>query len=233
MTTTISGSTGVVADTLQSTGTGALTVPAGTTAQRPASPAVGMQRWNTTTSQLEEWNGSAWGSIVNTTDSAIVTPTMLTQPSTLATAQAATSGTSLTFSSIPNWAKKVTVMFSGVSTSGSSNKLVRIGSGSVATTGYVSTGQNYNSSVGGSTASSTAGFIICSGAGADTLSGSMTINLISTNNYIADHVMKLNTTYVAFGGGNVTLSGVMDRVVITTVNGTDTFAAGSVNIIYE
>ena len=60
MTTTISGSTGVVADTLQSTGTGALTVPAGTTAQRPASPAVGMQRWNTTLGQMEAWTGSQW-----------------------------------------------------------------------------------------------------------------------------------------------------------------------------
>jgi hypothetical protein len=35
------------------------------------------------------------------------------------------------------------------------------------------------------------------------------------------------------GGGNVTLSAVLDRVRITTANGTDTFDAGSVNILYE
>jgi hypothetical protein len=35
------------------------------------------------------------------------------------------------------------------------------------------------------------------------------------------------------GGGNVTLSGVLDRLRITTVNGTDTFDAGSINIMYE
>ena len=33
--------------------TGALTVPSGTTAQRPSSPTNGMLRYNTTTSQLE------------------------------------------------------------------------------------------------------------------------------------------------------------------------------------
>ncbi len=41
-------------------GTSALTVPAGTTAQRPASPTVGMQRWNTTLQQMEVWTGINW-----------------------------------------------------------------------------------------------------------------------------------------------------------------------------
>jgi hypothetical protein len=36
-----------------------------------------------------------------------------------------------------------------------------------------------------------------------------------------------------FGGGSVTLSGTLDRVRITTVNGTDTFDAGTINILYE
>ena len=34
-------------------------------------------------------------------------------------------------------------------------------------------------------------------------------------------------------GGSVTLSGILDRIRITTVNGTDTFDAGSINILYE
>ena len=33
--------------------------------------------------------------------------------------------------------------------------------------------------------------------------------------------------------GRVTLSGALDRVRVTTVNGTDTFDAGSINILYE
>ena len=54
------------------------------------------------------------------------------------TAVASTSGTSITFTGIPSWAKRISVMFNQVSGSGSSNYLVRIGSGSVQSTGYLS-----------------------------------------------------------------------------------------------
>ena len=40
-------------------GTGAMTLPAGTTAQRPTG-ATSMVRWNTTTSRHEFWTGAAW-----------------------------------------------------------------------------------------------------------------------------------------------------------------------------
>lgn len=39
-------------------------LPAGTTAQRPSSPAVGMIRFNTEELQVEVWNGSSWLQIV-------------------------------------------------------------------------------------------------------------------------------------------------------------------------
>lgn len=42
--------------------TSALTVPVGTTAQRPTA-ATGQLRFNTTTSSFEGYNGAAWGSI--------------------------------------------------------------------------------------------------------------------------------------------------------------------------
>jgi hypothetical protein len=41
------------------------------------------------------------------------------------------------------------------------------------------------------------------------------------------------SAYSLSGGGNKTLSATLDRVRITTVNGTDTFDAGSINISYE
>lgn len=41
--------------------TGGLVLPSGTTAQRPASPATGMMRFNTTTSSVETYNGTSWG----------------------------------------------------------------------------------------------------------------------------------------------------------------------------
>jgi hypothetical protein len=40
--------------------TGAMAVPAGTTAQRPASPVFGQQRANSTNTAMEWWNGTAW-----------------------------------------------------------------------------------------------------------------------------------------------------------------------------
>lgn len=59
MTTYINGSTGATADTLVSTGTGALTLPVGTTAQRPTA-VVGMIRYNSTTARVEIYNGTFW-----------------------------------------------------------------------------------------------------------------------------------------------------------------------------
>ena len=44
-------------------GTGAVTLPSGTTAQEPGTPATGMIRFNTTLSQFEGYNGTLWGGI--------------------------------------------------------------------------------------------------------------------------------------------------------------------------
>ena len=41
--------------------TGGLFLPVGTTAQRPASPATGQMRFNTTTGSVETFNGTSWG----------------------------------------------------------------------------------------------------------------------------------------------------------------------------
>ncbi len=41
--------------------TGGMFLPVGTTAQRPATPATGMMRFNTTTNAVETYNGSSWG----------------------------------------------------------------------------------------------------------------------------------------------------------------------------
>ena len=58
--------TGTVTSTgdLVLSGTGSLQLPTGTTAQRPT-PATGDIRFNTTLTQFEGYNGSAWGEIAN------------------------------------------------------------------------------------------------------------------------------------------------------------------------
>ena len=151
------------------------------------------------------------------------------------TAQNSTSGTSIDFTGIPSWVKRITVMFSDVSTTGTSHFLVRIGSGSFATTGYNSVGAGCINAASPLVASSTAGFLIVNDTAADQKSGAIIISLISTNNYISQHSMggTGGRSVAWWGGGNVSLSGTLDRVRITTVNGTDTFDAGSINILYE
>lgn len=151
------------------------------------------------------------------------------------TAVASTSGTSIDFTSIPSWVKRVTVMFNGVSTNGTSSFLVQIGSGSITSSGYNSVGAGCINAAPPLVASSTAGFILVSDTATDVRSGALTINLVGSNVYIANHTQGGigGRNVVWWGGGSVTLSGTLDRVRITTVGGTDTFDAGSINILYE
>jgi hypothetical protein len=148
------------------------------------------------------------------------------------TAVASTSGTAIDFTGIPSWVKRITVMFNGVSLSGTSNLLVQVGSGSVTTSGYSST---YSAGSGStiSSANSTAGFIMLASLATATASGILTIQTLGSNIWVSGHTIKSNTTNTSFGGGDITLGGVLDRVRITTTNGTDTFKAGSINILYE
>lgn len=164
-----------------------------------------------------------------------VVSSMASSVITSGTAVASTSGTSIDFTGIPSWVKKITVMFSGVSTSGTSNKLIQIGSGSITSTGYNS-GSTYLTN-GVVSTTSTSGFVMSTtnNGGTDVFSGNFVINNVSSNLWVASFSMGFSTnsggSYV--GGGNGTLSGALDRVRITTVNGTDTFDAGSINILYE
>jgi hypothetical protein len=166
------------------------------------------------------------------TMSGAVVSAMASSVLTLGTSQASTSGTSITFSSIPSWVKRITVMFNGVSTSGTSLIQIQIGSGSVTNSGYVSgahTSNNVDSS-------STTGFIQqASNVASTTYSGIAMILLSAANTYTCSG--SLQPPGAAAGGnmsgGWITIGGALDRVVITTVNGTDTFDAGSINIQYE
>lgn len=150
----------------------------------------------------------------------------------LVTAQPTTSGTFVDFTGIPTWAKKITVTFSGVSTNGTATVLVQVGSGSVTTTGY-SSSATY---VGGNTSvaiNSTAGMIVQMTNSTDNRFGQMVFTNISGNTWVQSHSMTNPTSGSSVGAGGVTLSGALDRVRITTSNGTDVFDAGSVGLIIE
>lgn len=147
------------------------------------------------------------------------------------TAQNSTSGTAIDFTGIPSWVKRVTVMLDGVSTNGTSNVLIQIGdSGGIEITGYVS-----SSLTTGTADGETIGFQLTNGyIASDVRSGSVIISALnaSTNIWASSGCISNGTT-ISVSAGSKTLSATLDRVRITTVNGTDTFDAGSINIIYE
>jgi hypothetical protein len=150
---------------------------------------------------------------------------------TLATAVASTSGTSIDFTGIPSWVKRLTVMFSGVSTNGNSIVQIQIGAGSVTTSGYLCSAIG----TGDSPSNFTSGFgTQTSGNAAHVRQGSLCIKNITGNTWVADGLIALsNTAQVYSSAGSLALGGTLDRVRITTVGGTETFDAGTINILYE
>jgi len=154
----------------------------------------------------------------------------------LGTAQATTSGTSINFTGIPSWVKRITVMLNGVSTNGTSVPLIQLGSTSFTTSGYLGAATNMGSAVN-STASSafTTGIPIVQGInGNSVIRGLVTIVGLGSNVWVATSVQAYSDAAVnSLSASNVTLSGTLDRIRITTVNGTDTFDAGTINIMYE
>lgn len=144
------------------------------------------------------------------------------------------SGTAVNFLDIPSWVKRITVMFNGVSTSGASIVQIQVGdSGGIKTTGYNSTG--ISQSNGGVVLSSSVNGFIVSGnvAATQTHSGIATLCNLGSNVWVFNSLAKQATNQNAYAGGDFTGTGTLDRIRITTVNGTDTFDAGTINIMYE
>jgi hypothetical protein len=154
---------------------------------------------------------------------------------TAATSVATTSGTSIDFTGIPSWVKRITVLFADVSTNGTSNILVQVGSGSVSTTGYVSSSSLQYGANLVLQASYTTGLGVFSNQASDTLFGGLVIQLIGSNVWVANGTIAVagRTGVASTAGRSGGLSGALDRIRITTVNGTDTFDTGTLNIHYE
>ena len=143
--------------------------------------------------------------------------------------------TFIDFTSIPSWVKRVTVMFDGMSTNGTSSYLIQLGdSGGIETSGYLGASSYiYGANTPAST-NYTAGFGLISGSAANILQGIITICKLTGNTWACSGSVALsNAPLNLFTAGSKTLSDTIDRVRITTVNGTDTFDAGTVNILYE
>ena len=199
---------------------------------------------NILTSTGSAWASTAPSSIVPT-PSAIGQIPFSTDGSTYAATQKITQGTAVTltsqtsvdFNSIPSWVKRVTIMIANVSTNGSSPVQIQVGSGSISTSGYVGSVTEFAS--GG-----TAGVVLFSigfqlDAGGVGLSASTTrigqyiLSSAGSNFYtLTGSYGRSDTTRSTFSSGGISLAGTLDRVRLT-IDGTQQFDAGTVNILYE
>ena len=150
-------------------------------------------------------------------------------PINISTAQASTSGSTITFGSIPAYVKRITVMFNSIGSSAVPCFEVRLGtSGGIQSSGYLASAAAGISTANVATSSS--GFPVRGGGG--TLSGIMTMTLLdpSTNIWVAAFSNGTDTNQWGYGGGTVTMTGTVTQVQMFT---SGTFSNGSFNILYE
>ena len=157
---------------------------------------------------------------------------------TLATEQLTIAGTIITFSGIPSWVKRITIMFFGVTTNGTSRPIIQLGdSGGIETSGYFGSVVEFIDAGAVLADNVTDGFGLSDAwAGTRILNGAITLMLEddSEKTWVASGTPGLSDS--ARGmlmGGSKSLTATLDRVAITTTGGTDQFDLGAINILYE
>lgn len=152
----------------------------------------------------------------------------------LETAKTAT-GTEVDFTDIPSWVKRITVMFSGVSTNGSSNWLVRLGdAGGIESTGYLSYSLRLAVTGVADGATYTAGFGLAVATSAANCHGQVTLTTAGSNIWTCNGLLaRTDASNGVLVAGAKTLSDTLTQIRVTTSGGSNTFDAGTINILYE
>ena len=153
------------------------------------------------------------------------------------TAVTLTNQSTVDFTSLPSWVKRITVMFNGVSLSGTNNPLVQLGYGGTptyVTSGYLGGAQNLSTVPGSAAEQPGNGFVIRNATAANVNIGIMNMVLLdsSTNTWIATYSGYVSTVAITFTMSSVALSGTLTAVRLTR-SGVNTFDAGTINILYE
>ena len=143
-------------------------------------------------------------------------------------------GSSIEFA-IPSWARRITLILAGASTTGSATCIVRLGTASgVVTSGYVGGITVAGSSV--STANNTSGIGgFSTSAGATTVTGQFVISNVSGNIWVSNGMVYRNgETSSSYSNGFLDLGVSPLTSVALVVSGFfGAFDAGTVNVIYE
>jgi hypothetical protein len=151
------------------------------------------------------------------------------------TAVASTSGTSVDFTGIPSWVKKITVMFQGVSTNGTSNYMLQLGTGETptfVTSGYLGT---VSTQTGGSTSIFSSGYLVNIAPGAADLYHGVIylVNITGDDWCELGSLSNSNSARILQSSGSASAGAPLTAIRITTVIGTQTFDAGTINILFE
>jgi hypothetical protein len=154
------------------------------------------------------------------------------------TAQASTSGTSINFESIPSWVKRINVIFSSVSTTGTSDYMIQIGGDSIETSGYAGSFGTITTGTAQGPSAPTTGFVVVDASvgeatSAVLYSGIATLAKISGSTWVLSSVMSRGTQGAIMAGGTKTITGTLSKVRVTTQAGVNTFDSGLINIFYE
>lgn len=146
----------------------------------------------------------------------------------------AVSGTTIAITGIPSWAKRITIITSGLSTNGSSDLRLLIGdSGGLELSGYTSN-NGYYGPASQDVMASTDGFVSNKGVAADSVNQIWTLMNVSGNLWVCSMNGTSTGNFALHTAGSKTLSGTLTHLQLTTVSpGTDTFDAGSVKVYYE
>jgi hypothetical protein len=164
-----------------------------------------------------------------------LTGTLLAGGSLTRMTQQTASGQNIDFSPIPSWAKRITVMLSAVSFTINGVINLQLGTTSAfATTGYIGASENLTSgSVGSSSLASATGFNGTFAAGdSGTISGNYVLTNLTGNTWTCVAVLGATNPGVILIAGAITLSSVLTRLRCTNT-GSETFDAGTINVIYE
>jgi hypothetical protein len=179
--------------------------------------------------------GNPAGTVIGTTDTQTLTNKTIQGGTVISgTSQASTSGTNIEFTSIPTWVKRITMMLNTVSTGGTSLLQSQVGSTTYATSGYTGT-YGVIASGAAATAAGTSGALINTSVSISaSVTGTFVFTLLTGNTWTFSFTgYDSNGTRLLLSAGSIALAGTLDRIRLTTVNGTDAFDAGTVNILYE
>ena len=145
------------------------------------------------------------------------------------------SPTTVAFTGIPSWARRVTIALSSVVKSSNSDLLIQVGSTTFATSGYNSSGGQMTVSAGTGVRTSSAGIIFFTDVTTAIMSGIVQLVNVSGNIWVASGTLGnlTGSIYAATTSGTVTLGGALDRIRLNTVGGAETFTSGTVNIFWE